>query len=263
MESNFDPFTQNITFRDATQEPIHVPVGSVDFFYQYCIRICINYGTQLGASMVLFVILLLLTRPDKRRSSVFLLNCTALILNVGRLICQVIYFTSDFVRLYAYFGRDFSRVPLSAYVDSVLGVVLVTLLLICIEVSLVLQAHVVCANLRHRYRNTLLAASIVVALVPMVFRFIYMVKNCWHIMDASETLHINWLESVTNALFTASICFFCLVFITKLGFAIHLRKRLGMQDFGPMKVIFVMGCQTMIIPGTSYLPLPPSPITSN
>ncbi|KAL4895322.1 fungal pheromone mating factor STE2 GPCR-domain-containing protein [Aspergillus ambiguus] len=248
MGSSFDPFLQNITLYITPEDKVAVPVEAVDSFYQYCIRICINYGSQLGACIVLFIILLLLTRPEKRGSSVFLLNTTALLLNVSRLVCQLIYFTSDFVRLYAYFGHDFSRVPLSAYVDSVLGVILVTLLIMCIQVSLVLQAHVVCANLRRRYRTTLLVVSTVVALVPTIFRFVFMVQNCYHIMHASETLHLNWLESATNAVITVSICFFAAVFITKLGFAIHLRKRLGMTDFGPMKVIFVMGCQTMAIP---------------
>ncbi|GES61262.1 mating-type alpha-pheromone receptor PreB [Aspergillus terreus] len=248
MGSTFDPFSQTITLRGPAENEITIPIEMVDFFYQYCIRICINYGAQLGASIVLFIILLLLTRPEKRRSSVFVLNITALLLNVSRLICQLIYFTSEFVRLYAYFGNDFSRVPPSAYADSILGVVLVTLLIVCIEASLVLQAQVVCANLRRGYRRTLLAVSVVMALVPIIFRFVYMVQNCWHIMHAAETIRLNWLESATNVVITISICFFSAVFITKLGFAMHLRKRLGMTDFGPMKVIFVMGCQTMAIP---------------
>ncbi|KAF9891915.1 hypothetical protein FE257_002878 [Aspergillus nanangensis] len=248
MTSNFDPFSQNVTMRGADGTAFDVPVEGIDLFYQYCIRICINYGAQLGASIVLFVIVLLLTRPEKRFSAVFILNSLALLLNIGRLVCQVVYFTSQFVRFYAFFGGDFSEVPLSAYVDSVLGVVMMTLLLICIEASLVLQVQVVCTNLRRRYQHTLLVASVIVALVPIIFRFVYMVYNCRHIMYAKETLPINWLESATNVVITVSICFFCAVFIVKLGFAIRLRRRLGMSEFGPMRVVFIMGCQTMIIP---------------
>ncbi|PYH48621.1 alpha-factor pheromone receptor STE2 [Aspergillus saccharolyticus JOP 1030-1] len=248
MSSQFDPFTQNITFHAVDGSPFNVPVEAVDSFMQYCIRICINYGAQLGASIILLVVLLLLTRPEKRRSSVYLLNCTALFLNIGLLICQALYFTSPFVEVYAYFGHDYSRVSQSTYANSVLGVVLATLLLISIEISLVLQVQVVCANLRRRYRRLLLGLSIVVALVPTGFRLGLMVENSKTIIKAVGTAYLIWLQSATNITLTISICFFCTVFVAKLGYAIHQRRRLGVADFGPMKVIFVMGCQTLVVP---------------
>ncbi|OJJ95375.1 hypothetical protein ASPACDRAFT_1860055 [Aspergillus aculeatus ATCC 16872] len=248
MSPEFEPFTQNITFHAADGTPFNVPVEAVDQFIQYCIRICINYGAQLGASIVLLVILLLLTRPEKRRSSVYLLNCSALLLNIGLLLCQALYFTSPFVHVYAYFGSDYSRVPQSTYANSVLGVVLATLLLISIEISLVLQVQVVCANLRRRYRRLLLGVSIVVALVPTGFRLGLMVENCKTIIQALTSAPLIWIQSAANITLTISICFFCTVFVTKLGYAIRQRRRLGVADFGPMKVIFVMGCQTLVVP---------------
>ncbi|RAL09084.1 alpha-factor pheromone receptor STE2 [Aspergillus homomorphus CBS 101889] len=247
-ESEFDPFTQNVTFHAADGTPFDVPVEAVDFFIQYCIRICINYGAQLGASVVLLVILLLLTRPEKRRSGVYILNCSALLLNISMLFCQTLYFTSPFVRVYAYFGSDYSRVPQSTYANSVLAVVLRTLLLICIEISLVLQVQVVCANLRRRYRRPLLGLSIIIALIPIGFRLGLMVENCKAITEAASSAPLIWLQSAENITITISICFFCAVFVAKLGFAIHQRRRLGVADFGPMKVIFVMGCQTLVVP---------------
>ncbi|GAB1206082.1 hypothetical protein APSETT445_004763 [Aspergillus pseudonomiae] len=235
MDSKFNPYYQNLTFHAADGTPFQVPVMMLDDFYQYCIQICINYGAQFGASVIIFIILLLLTRPDKRGSSVFFLNSGALLLNMGRLLCHMIYFTTDFVKAYQYFSGDYSRAPTSAYANSILGVILTTLLLICIETSLVLQVQVVCANLRRQYRTVLLCVSILVALIPVGFRLGYMVENCKTIVGADNPLSLVWLESATNIVITISICFFCSIFITKLGFAIRQRRRLGVRDFGPMK----------------------------
>lgn len=252
MSSDFDPWTQNVTFHLADGTPFDVPIDMVDDFAQYPIRVCINYGSQLGATVVLLVILLLLTRAEKRASYVFWLNCLALLLNFARLLCSIIVFTSGFLKAYAVFTGDYSQVPTSDYANSVLGVIFAALLLTIIEISLVLQTQVVCSNLRRIYRRFLLCVSVVVALIPTGFRYWLSVENVKSIiLSANSPVPLNWLESTANIVLTVSICFFCTVFITKLGFAIRLRRKLGLTEFGPMKVIFVMGCQTMIIPGTT------------
>ncbi len=47
---------------------------------------------------------------------------------------------------------------------------------------------------------------------------------------------------------TISVCVFCAMFVAKLGVAMKERKKLGIKQFGPMRVLFIMGCQTMFIP---------------
>lgn len=245
---NFDPYTQNVTFYTPSGRPIVTTLYMIDWFYQYDIRLCINYGTQLGASIVLFVLLLLLTHSDKRGSTVFILNGVALLFNILRLLFEVIHFTTGFEKVYPYFSWDYSAVKPSAYAISIVSVVFQTLLLVCIMASLVMQVHVVCTTLRRRYRRPLLVLSIVMAIVPIGFRMAFMVENCRYIITTSFMADLWWLESATNIVITTSICYFCAVFVTKLGFAIRQRRRLGVRDFGPMKVIFVCGCQTMTIP---------------
>lgn len=250
-DSHFDPFNQPLTFRYADGTPFVVTVDDIDTnLIQYSIRCCINFGCQLGASVAIFIILVLLTRPEKRGSAVFALNTSAVLCNIGRTVCEAVFFSTPFVRLYAYFSGDYSRVPTSAYANSILGTVIPSLQLICIEASLLLQIQVVCANLRRRYRHALVGALSVIALLAIGFRFALMVENSMLIMSATSPDAIVWLQSAANITLTISICIFCAVFVIKLGFAIHLRKRLGVRDFGPMRVIFIMGCQTLVIPGT-------------
>ncbi|KAJ5793434.1 Pheromone receptor 2 [Penicillium paradoxum] len=245
---SFDPFQQNVTFRHRDGFELEVSVAALDAFVMYNVRACINYGCQFGASLTLLVILLLLTHSDKRRSSVFILNGMALFLNSIRLLFQVIHFSTRFEQVYPYVSGDYSSVPTSAYAISIVAVIFTTLVIVCIEVSLVIQVHVVCSTIPRRYRHIILVLSILIALVPIGFRFAWMVENCSAIMSLSHVSHAWWIESATNICLTISICFFCVTFVTKLGFAIKQRHRLGVREFGPMKVIFVMGCQTMVIP---------------
>ncbi|KAL4953516.1 fungal pheromone mating factor STE2 GPCR-domain-containing protein [Aspergillus filifer] len=248
MDSAFNPWNQTVVFSDANGDPIPVPILMVNEFAQYPIRACINYAAQLGASVMLLLILLLLTKADKRGSLVFWLNCLALVLNLARLLCSILMFTSAFMDAYAYFSFDYSRVPTADYANSVLGVIFTALLMTSIQVSLVLQVQVVCSNLRRVYRRALLVVSVLVALIAIGFRYWLAVINSKNILNAANPEPTNWLESVVNIVLTTSICFFCAIFVTKLGIAIHMRRKLGLNEFGPMKVIFIMGCQTLIIP---------------
>jgi pheromone alpha factor receptor len=254
MSSNFDPYKQSVIFYSSDGAPFEVPIKVVNDFYLYCFISCINFGAQFGASLIIFIVLLLLTRPEKRASSVFFLNCGALLVNIGRMLSQFIYFTSDYLQAYQYFASDSSRASTSTRANSILRVVLAFLLLVCIEISLVLQVQVVCANLRRRYRVVLLCVSILVALILFGFRMGLMIVNCKEIISPqSANPLLVWLESNTNIVVNISICFFCIIFIAKLGHAIHQRKILGMGCFGPMKVIFIMGCQTLVIPGMPFI----------
>ncbi|OQE38338.1 hypothetical protein PENCOP_c008G03121 [Penicillium coprophilum] len=244
----FDPFTQNVTFRHRNGAPFDVSVEALDVFVMYNVRVCINYGCQFGASFTLLIILLLMTQSDKRRSAVFIMNGLALFFNSSRLLFQLIHFSTSFEQVYPYVSGDYSSVPWTAYAVSIVAVVLTTLVIICIEVSLVIQVNVVCSTLRRRYRHPLLVFSILVALVPIGIRSAWMIVNCNAIVTLNYMSEIWWIESATNISVTVSICFFCIIFVTKLGFAIKQRRRLGVREFGPMKVIFVMGCQTMVVP---------------
>ncbi|EAW09957.1 alpha-factor pheromone receptor STE2 [Aspergillus clavatus NRRL 1] len=248
MNSTFDPFEQSFTLQRSDGKTFNTSLVIADHNMEYMLRLSINYGTQLGASIVLLLILMLLTRPEKRLSSVFLLNVAALASNIVRLVCQISYFSSGFAKTYALLAHDFSRVAQATYASQVMASVFFTLVLVCVEISLVLQVQVVCSNLRRRYRHLLLGASILVTLIPIGFRLAFMVENCIVIVRSGNMKNYHWLESATNIVATVSICFFCAIFVVKLGFAIKMRRRLGVKDFGPMKVIFIMGCQTMIIP---------------
>lgn len=249
MAPPFDPYTQNVVFHLSDGSPFEVPITEVNEFVQYNTKISINYGAQLGASVIVLFLVALLTAPEKRRTAVFSLNAAALFCSVVRMLCMSIYFTTMFSEAYTFFSGDFSGVPTSAYANSILGVCMTTILLICVELSLLVQTHAICSTLRALYRRAILAFSLIVALLTIGFRLGMTVENCKSIAGASNFGPFVWIQSANNIIMTASVFYFSAIFVAKLGYAIYSRKKLGMKGFGAMQVIFIMSCQSMIVPG--------------
>ncbi|MCJ1383380.1 hypothetical protein MMC17_006493 [Xylographa soralifera] len=244
----FDPYSQPFTLFQEDGTPFNVTIPEVDDFILYSLQICINYAAQLGASIVLLIMLALLTKPEKRTTPIFILNSTSLGFNIIRNVLQCLYFTGPFNETYTYFAEDFSRVPTSAYAISITATLFTFLLLISIEISLCLQVQVVCVTLREVYRQIIFAVSTAVALVAIGFRLALLVLNSQSTLSLTYLQPLDWLTSATNITTTISICWFCTVFVTKLGFALQQRRKLGIRRFGPMQILFVIGCQTLIIP---------------
>ncbi len=245
----FDPYSQSFTLQASDGTTFNVSIPNLDYFVYYNNQVCINYGAQTGASIILLIVLLLLTKPDKRASPIFIVNVSSLALNIIRTILQCLFFTGPFTETYAVFSGDYSRVNTGDYATSVTATVFTLLVLVCVEISLCLQTHVVCATLRQLYRRMIFTASAVIALLAVAFRLALCIENSIFIVQAKVDGPLHPLVSATNITQTISICWFSAVFVTKLAFALNERRKLGLVQFGPMQIIFIMGCQTLIIPG--------------
>ncbi|KAL8942578.1 MAG: hypothetical protein Q9216_001560 [Gyalolechia sp. 2 TL-2023] len=259
--TSFDPFAQSFTLlmRDGT--PFNVTIPDLDDFILYSVQISITYAAQLGASLVFLIVLLLLTKPDKRKSPVFILNTVALTLNFLRTLLHCLYYTGPFSEAYAYFGVDYSRVSGSDYASQVAITILTWFLLVCVELSLLLQVQVVCVTLRDGFKRLIFAFSAMIAGLALAFRLALCVENSKYILSLEPEVSLQWLASASNITTSISICWFCAVFVIKLGFALDQRRKLKVGNFRPMQIIFIMGCQTLIIPAIFsiieyWVPLP-------
>ncbi|KAL9097982.1 MAG: hypothetical protein Q9163_006262 [Psora crenata] len=249
--STADPFEQSFTLVSPIIGPFNVSLVDINDFNLYNIEICINYGAQIGASIAILLLLLLLTKPDKRLSAILIVNTFSLIFNIIRNVLQCVRFTGPWTNTYAFFADDYSRIHTKDYAIPIASTVFTFLMQICVETSLYMQVRVVCVTLRELYRRVILAVSAVIALLAIGFRFAYMVENDKAIVALVPTASLYWLGSATNITTSISIFWFCAVFVTKLGFALHQRRKLGIGQFGPMQILFIMGCQTLIIPAMS------------
>ncbi|KAG8526957.1 uncharacterized protein KY384_008386 [Bacidia gigantensis] len=251
-DSTIDYFEQTIIF-NSPDGPVNVTLPILDQQYLYNLQICINYGSQIGASIAILIALLLLSKPDRRLSAIMILNTCSLIFNIIRNILQCLFFTGPYGELYAQFTGDFSHVGNQQLAISVTATVFTSLLQVCVEASLYMQARVVCITLHEVHKRVVLSISAFVASIAIGLRFAYMVKNDISIMEEASSGELIPLGHAVNITTSISIIWFSAVFVTKLAFALHQRKKMGIKQFGHMQILLIMGCQTLIVPGTSQL----------
>lgn len=245
----FDPFNQTFTLLDLEKSTHEIGISELDDLIIYQVQSSIIFAAQLGGSLVLLIALLLLAKPGKRRSPIFILNTLSLSINFILTLLHCLYFTGAFTNIAAILLHDYSRVPRSEYAKSITATNLSFVLLLCAEISLILQVRVVCVNIRRVHRQALFVVSLIVVLIALGFRLALTIENSIYILSTTSMANLVWLQSGSNITTTISVCWFCSVFVGKLAFALRERRKLGLRNFGPMQVIFIMGIQTFIVPG--------------
>lgn len=248
-DAPFDPFNQSFTLLDLHNSPHEFGIPELEELATYLVRSSIVSAAQLGGCLVLLIALILLAKPEKRCSPIFILNALSLSINFILTLLDCLYFTGSFTEIAAILLHDYSRVPSSEYAKSITMTILVLLLLLCAEASLILQVRVVCVTLRRILRQAHFVVSVLVVLMAAGFRLALCIENSRYILATAYPTDLIWLQSATNITTTISVCWFCAVFVGKLAFALSERRKLGIRKFGPMQVIFIMGIQTFIVPG--------------
>jgi pheromone alpha factor receptor len=217
----------------------------------------INVGAGIGASWLMLVAVVLLTKADKRRVPIFIFNVLALLINSIRGILHGIYISGPFQNLYALLTNDWIHITASNKAVSIADATLGLCVLIVIECSLLTQIWVVLATASRLQRTCIMAICAVVGLAAVSVEFAAVVINCQFIMalKSVNTPAFNNLILTDYIMCTVSVSFFCLIFLVKLGNAVLQRRRLGFKSFGPMQIIFIMAAQTMLIPSTFLWPI--------
>ncbi|KAJ4305555.1 pheromone alpha factor receptor [Kalmusia sp. IMI 367209] len=248
LPTDFDPYTQEFILLASDGSSFTTTMGEINFLRQYGIRIAINWATQIGACGILLLVLLLLTKREKRNSSIFIMNALCLILNTIRSILQCLWLTTSFFHPYALVSGDFSRVTASDRANSIASNTLMLILVACILVSLSMQVWVVSITAQRLQRWIIMSITTLVALIAIGYRFaVTVISNMQTMRDESMMAYSGYVTGM-NITFAVSVWVYSCVFTFKLGHALLERKRLRMTQFGPMQIIFIMGCQTMIIP---------------
>ncbi|KAI5235205.1 hypothetical protein E4T43_09434 [Aureobasidium subglaciale] len=242
-------YQQTISITDRLGEQSSFPLWYIDTLIKNAVVRGIIPGVQFGASLLLLLVLVLLSKHDKRRSPVFIFNAAALLFNAMYALLQCCVVTSSFWDIYPILVGDYGVVTPGARRLTVAVSVFVTFVATCIEVSLVLQVHVVSITLRTWQKMSVLVVSTFVAVVATGFRIAQSTISVRCIYKAEEFCSTtSWLAKAKDITLTLSICFFSAIFCAKLGWSLRERRKLGMKQFGSMQVIFIGGFQTMFIP---------------
>jgi pheromone alpha factor receptor len=252
-----DPFAQNITLTDRNGDPLVISMTALHTINLENIQMSLATGTGIGLSVLMLVAILLLTKPNKRQSPIFFLNTFSIILNTIACSIYAAYLTSNWNDPYALISADLSKVTRGEVANSIAYPVVKFIELIVIEISLILQVRAVLCTAQKMQRFWIMTLSISVGLVALGFQCALMILNGIAIASAAEAAPPRGIDQIGNAAsvtLTGSVCFFMLIFVAKLGYALKQRHTLGLRKFGPMQVIFIMGLQTMTVPGSFWLP---------
>jgi pheromone alpha factor receptor len=243
-------YDQYFAIIDRHGQQSQFPLWYVDTLIKDAVVHGIIPGVQFGASLILFLVLVLLSKHDKRRSPVFIFNTAALFFNIIYALLQCCIVSSSWWDIYPIMVGDYGVVTPAAQRLTVAVSVFVTLVALCIEASLVLQIHVVSVTMRTWQRLSILAFSSFVAAVAIGLRIAQSVVSVMCNNRADEFCSsTTWLAKAKDISLTLSTCFFSAIFCAKLGWSLRERRKLGMKQFGSMQIIFIGGFQTMFIPG--------------
>jgi hypothetical protein len=249
-DPNFNPSKQCITlfYPDATN--ITVPLLAMNEIRIDSIQWTIMFSTQIGACGILLIIFGLLTNPKKRKTALFICNMLALAFAISRAVLAVQWYLGPIHDIYTYMAADFTEVPMGARWASVASTTSGLALQIVIHIALILQLRVVYApSPKLNMAVTFVACAL--ALTSTGLFFSVTIDNNRANLSLSW-YYGGWIYPASKIFFACCICFYCLIFLLKLGHAIYQRHILGLRSFGALQIIFTVGCQTMIIPGMYF-----------
>lgn len=246
----FDPWHQNVTMYAPDGSILIVSMDQVNEYRLYSSRISISFGSQVGASFVLLLVLILLTRSEKRKSLIFILNALCLFVNTIRLIFASCYLTGNLMHPY----NLLSGVYLTTATDlavSITSNILTFVVLALVMASLSLQVWVACVTTSMVQRVFIMGVTTAMALISLGFKFAFLVASTVATLQLVDR-GVDKLSACSWITQAVAILLYSCVFTWKLGYAIVQRRRLNMLQFGPMQIVFIMGCQTMFVPGMLF-----------
>ncbi|CAM1501150.1 Fc.00g103120.m01.CDS01 [Cosmosporella sp. VM-42] len=249
--ADFDPFTQNVTFfgPDGKTE-ITVPIPALNAFHAETASICINYGTQIGACLIMLLTVLVMTPSSKFRRLSNILHIAGLVVCTIRMGLLAAYYPSPFNDFYTYWGYDYSRVPRMYFHTSVASTVFSLFLVICVEGALMNQAWAMVSLWPKFWKWGISISSAIISLNTIGWRIaftVFQVQSIYSLVPAAATLWVAYGMVVTNAI---SICWFCAIFNIKL--IMHLVSNRGLlpsyKNLTPMEVLVMTNGILMIVP---------------
>ena len=166
----------------------------------------IIYGIQIGLTGLLFIILMLMTKQDKRRSAIFFLNSLALLFCLVRNILAVANLSSIF---YNYYNWQLHYYPLGSVLTtaqnlSAAAEVFNVLIVMAIYSSLLMQIYIVCCTVSRAIKLGILGICGAVALTAIGIRLFLAVFNVeYGILGVNSTTadhsaYIDHIASINN-----------------------------------------------------------------
>jgi len=221
--------SQSFNLTDIFGDVYTFHLSDFDDYFHSTGESLIIFGVNLGMCVTIAVVLLLLTKPDKRRTPIFALNLAGLFLQ--------------------FFLQDTSLTPESAFVPLYLYTFATIFWYIVIIASLILQVRVV-FGAEPKAQKYLTWGLAVFGLATMGFNITTQAEvfkgNLSKNGDVDNWYF--WVEETGRILYAITIGLASFIFVAKLIYLIHRRQKMGFKGFGPLQVIVIMGAQCLVVP---------------
>ncbi|KAK9472672.1 fungal pheromone mating factor STE2 GPCR-domain-containing protein [Dipodascopsis tothii] len=244
--TEYTPANQTIQYVDYEGHYQYSQPADFDSWTNEFVSMAAILGVQIGACTVMAITLALLSKPAKRLTPIFLLNQFSLMVLVVRGILYLKYITGPMASFASSFALYTDDIPDSAYSESYATSIMPMLVVIAVEISLILQVRIVYASNRHTQRVVTVLASML-GLVVVVF-WILSEVNAYDDLYGLTVAMSQWPYTAAYVSYSVFIFACSGAFMYKLYQAIRQRRSLGLTQFGPLQIIFIMSLQTMILP---------------
>ncbi|KAJ4396218.1 pheromone alpha factor receptor [Gnomoniopsis smithogilvyi] len=255
MADSWNQTIQIILSPEAGGTKVPVFLSAVDQNNKIMITQTIGYGTEIGASILMLVIILVMTPKTKFWRFSTYLNIVALCNNIIRLILLVIYFESTWVGFYALYSGDYSFVSKTDFNNSIASTVMGIPQNIMIMLALMLQAWAMVRFWPQAYKWCIFLVSVVLVLLEigfMVASEAYQIITFYESAEDAYSLILQtaWVRYTYLGLEVSCICWFCFLFIAKL--ATHLWNNRSFlptsKGLGAMDALVTTNGVLMLIP---------------
>lgn len=231
---------------------VTVTPAQIDQNRQVITKSAMVFSAEVGMSAMLLLVIFAITRPEKRRTIVFAMNCVSLVMSCVRGILQIMYYDGGWSHLVVQTGVDFRLVHQRDFNNSMAAACMPIFIVLACELSLLFQMRIIyAAHERARFMLTIFCG--ILSFITTSLWIVSAIMNCFTIqskdLSGNATLWgTPWYYQTARLLFAFTICFYSAILLFKLFQALRLRHRLGLRSFGPMQVITIMACQSMVVP---------------
>ena len=224
-------------------------LSDLDDYFHATGRSLVIFGVNMGMCVTIAIVLLLLTKSDKRHTPIFVLNLVGLCLQFVRMLMVSIIDTGPNFTIAVNILVDTFITPESAYIPLYLYTFVTIPWYIVIVTSLILQVRVV-FGAEPTAQKHLTWALALLGLTTMGFNITAQAEVFKaNLTKTGEVGHwYFWVEKAGRILYAVTIGIASGIFVSKLMYLIRRRQKMGFKGFGPLQVIVIMGVQCLIVP---------------
>jgi len=244
--------SQTFNLTDITGNVDTFTLSIFDAMFHDLGRSLVIFGVNMGMCITIAIVVLILTKREKRRTPIFALNIAGLLLQFLRMLLSAIdYNGPNFTLEYQMLGEN-ALIPNSAYVPVYLYTFATIPWYIVIISSLILQVRVVFAA-EPKAQKFLTWGVAFLGLAAITFNITGEVEVFKGNVEKAG-VSAEWFPAVVETgriLYAITVGVASFVFVAKLMYLIHRRQKMGFKGFGPLQVIVIMGAQCLVVPRTS------------